>query len=607
MPPNRDWKLGSIVALATFPILMMGRPELFADFDTARDMLQAAACANGNSELCSGTPATWAGGFAHGSLWIRFLAICYRLDISATAIHAVTLAFIAIGAGVTAHIAHQHVGRGAALIAGATFLPLSLWVTQTYIFWNPTLLPLPAALFVWALLEHARRGRTRTAALAAVFLALAIDLHLVCLVLAPLLLATTVASARRPLLALSASFAALGLALWLDSAGTWSHNLAVLHEKKLHWLLDVGPLVSTVIGLAARPYWLRLDSPLRAKLLLAVMASWTVVPWLAGQPAGRYFAPSLPALAIGAGWLYQRVAAGLPIARIAIPAALALSVDYKGAPRDDLQWSLGDISQLAPLAAKHAIGGTEVFYRLEGLPFATRASFAALTRPVAPDSREGSENLLVVRVERASLPSRVPDDWTVVDLTETQAAVVRAIQPWLSRNPLRACFRELAEGAAADCGEASLDTRPTAFDYPPFSQVWDLFSDDALRANTVGYRAEVWFDIDARGKGAAHWLEVVDTEGDWRIGTVEGVSFEGNLPDKRVVIEAGSGRGKVALFRDHRAGEKPNSFWPPMIIETLDEEAELRRLYRQSFEASFTSAPTTESASTQQRPSATPD
>ena len=232
--PICAWAVGAI----SLAWLLALRSPLFVNYDTARDWLQAIACAEGNAEACGGTPPIWFFKLSHGALWIRFLALGHELELSAPEMQGITLFFIAVGAGLVTDAARRVMSAPGAVMAGLVYAPLSLWVIQQDHFWNPTLLPLPIALFAWALLDHARTGRVGTAILAAIALAACCDLHLVSLALAPLFVIASVASARRPWL-VALPIVTFGFSLWIAAPQTWAANVPPQEHYRLEYRLAV--------------------------------------------------------------------------------------------------------------------------------------------------------------------------------------------------------------------------------------------------------------------------------------------------------------------------------------------------------------------------------
>lgn len=598
---RRRWALFSkssfllelLVASTLFVWLVATRVGPPVHPDTARDLLQAVACSIGNTELCQQGPHTSFAGL-QGALWPRFLMVGNELRIPLPAMQALTLAFIAIGAGTTGAAVKRYTDEKlSSMTASIVFVGLSLLTIEYPVFWNPSLLPLPLAVFVWALLEHSREGRTAPALIASVALALCVDLHIVCLAFAPLLLMTTVASARHHVFALVLVFAGFFFTVFAVSPMTWATNFLALDGAYGDAPLMLGPLSCAALGLALRSRWQNLAPARRAAWLVFLMAAWLAIPAIIGRFEPRYAAPSVPALSIALGWAPLRLRKG---ARRALAGGaaywLATLPGSHGWHRLALDSCLECIARLAPAVERHGIGGQSVFFQLEGLSMDELASLVAFSRPA--DSTP--ERLAVIRAERSHLPSPIPETWTLVELSNGDIGVLRKLtSPFLRRDAIRACYAATKPTGGPECKDAFHQRDETRLLYPPFPDLAMHFDPNKL-ASLGDYRGELTLEIDTGGPGSAHLLDLIDPDQNWRIEAVEGISYEGELPGRRVLVHANSGKGSVSLVRHFEAGTVA-LHWPPLIIETLEEETELRSLYQRSLSLRPTSSRTTESES----------
>lgn len=579
---RRPWLFGSVVTLALFAWLAATRARPPVHPDTARDLLQAVACSNGALELCQRGPHTSFAGH-QGALWPRFLLLGHELRIPLTAMQLAVFAFIAIGAGMTGAATRRLFDdKLASLTASLAFIGLSLWATEYPLYWNPSLLPLPSAIFAWALLEHSRSGRSTTALIASFGLALSVDLHIVCLVFIPLLLVAVTASAKRPVFALALTFACFCLTVGIVSPVAWTMNLTAFEYAYGPALVMLIPISCVAIGLALRNRWLAFPVNRRSFFLVLVMVGWLAVPAMTGRWEGRYAAPSVPALSIALGWAQLRFRKRTRWALVGAAACwLAVLTSSFGATRHHTgSLSLLDIARLVPAIEKEGFGGDMAFFRVEGLAMDELSSLVALSRPAAPRS----ETLLIVEIERAKLPSPLPEEWTLVELDDARVAILRRnAHPFLRREDVRICYASRAPGSVGECMSSHAQRDGATLAYPPFPEFAYNYGPDKF-ASFGDFRAELSIAIDTQGPGASHLIELFDTDEDWQIGAVEGVSFEGELPGRRVVVHASSGEGRLILVRDFQAGSLPSS-WPPILIETLLDETKLQRLYEQSAES----------------------
>lgn len=571
------WLSGLIVVSALFVWLVATRVGPPVHDDTARDLLQAVACSNGNIELCKRGPHTSFAGY-QGALWPRFLVLGHELRISLQSMQLAILAFTAIGAGIAAAATRRLFDDDLAfLTTSVSFVGLSLFATQYPIYWNPSLLPLPLAIFTWALLEHSRSGRAWTALVASLALALAVDLHIVCLVFVPLLVVSVTASAQKPLSALTLAFVGFCSSLGVVSPLTWSINLSALGGSGT--LMMALPITCVGLGMAVRPRWLASSATLRSFVLVALMTGWLAIPAISDRWEGRYTAPSIPAVSIALGWALVRLrtATNRALASAGIGLILWRLANVTEAHHDPEQFNLLDISRIASAAEDRGVGGDNGFFRLEGLSMPELASLVAFSRL----GEAGRATFLAVSTQRAALPSPTPKEWELLNLGSDRVAILRGLgHPFLRREDVEACYIPLASGAEARCMRPQLPRSGTMLAFPPIPEFAARFGPEEF-ANLGPFRAEFSLPIDTHAPGSDHVIDLSDVDENWQFEAVEGVSFEGALPARRIVVKANSGEGRLKVARDFPAGSM-GSHWPPIIIETLAEESELRRLYEQS-------------------------
>lgn len=569
------WLLGVVVTAVSSIWLFATRYALITNFDTARDWNQAVSCANGHASFCEGTPEIWFHGFSHGALWIRFLGFGHRLDLSVAALQGLTLLFIAVACGFITNAARHWMSVLGAVVAGLVFAPLSLSVTQAYVFWNPTLLPLPLAIFAWALSDHVRTGRAATGIAAAIALGVSVDLHLVCVVLVPLLFIANVASVRRLGVSNALAMFAFGLTLWLAAPNSWARNLEALDRLTMGPVL-VGALLplATVIGLVVRGRWRGAEPSSSVALLVGAMMTWVVVLYASeGLWIERYVAPSLPAVALGFGWLFGRVRFDWrSLARLTIGMGLLWKTDVVRAgsfvPAPD-QWTLEDVSRVARALAEKRWGGPDLWTRVGGLGENDLATLVALSKP-HPSPPDGS--VVIARTHRSALPTEPPPTWEIVELEAGHVAILEQVASAVSRERVEMC--SVVEGRAPFCKSEPLVPDPSVFEFPLLRRV---FGEVVSKEITEPFRLEYWLDLDTGKIDAPSIVAIVDEDEDWKITAVRGVGYDGELPGRSVKLLPGSGRGRIALARPivREDGIPP---WMPTLVESP--EGELRRLFK---------------------------
>ena len=218
--PRRTALLPAIAAAAlAFALLLAAVPAPPVHPDTTRDFLMAADCLAGLPWDCG--PPTSLGVIVQGALWTRFLALSGALGLGVGAVRAAVFALHAISAGVVLAAARRRVSPAMAAWTAAAWVVVGAFVAGAPLLWNPSLSPLPLALFYVALLGLVERGALAFAAAAGGLLALAMDCHVLFAALVPVLLAAAGGCARRPAPAVAAALSTLVAVLFLDARAAW--------------------------------------------------------------------------------------------------------------------------------------------------------------------------------------------------------------------------------------------------------------------------------------------------------------------------------------------------------------------------------------------------
>jgi hypothetical protein len=286
--------------VAAFVLLEIVTPVPPVHPDTSRDFLMAGDCLAGMP--CDRGPPTSLGSIVQGALWTRFVALGRWLGFGTVGVQVGVLALLAASGAIVELAARRHLAPSAARWTAVVWVALCAWVTGAPRLWNPSLLPLPLALFAVALLALVERGALRAAAAAGAALALAMDCHVVAALLVPVLAGALTACARQPARAALASAAALGAVLAVDSSNAWRINIEATRGAWVAVVLVVA--AGAVAGHRVRAQFASRSAGSRAALLLGAAAAlgagataagavWGGAPW----PV-RYLAPSLPGLAV---------------------------------------------------------------------------------------------------------------------------------------------------------------------------------------------------------------------------------------------------------------------------------------------------------------------
>jgi hypothetical protein len=475
-----DLALALLLAAAAFAVAAALRRDAPLELDTAADLLRAQQCVHGGACPRVGPP-TSLPGFLQGALWIRFLAAALAAGLGAVGTQLLVLALQALGAAVTYLSVRRFAPVGAALLAGGFFACEAPALVNYPTLWNPSLLPLPLAVFFLATLAIADGAGTAAAALAALALGLCVDLHVLCAILGPFLLFVVVAWSRRPPLTAALALPALVAPLAAFSDEAWRHNAA--------FALDSGAglaIVATLFGAAAAAILLRRRlralPPARALALLSTGAcmylcgALELLARLVGHRISTYyFAPALPALACVSAAVAVAVAAlparlprlGRPFAvrpELLGAAFLALAVAEQGREQATArerartpsvsypEWTLAEVEALAGGLLARGIGYEALYQQLRGpYAYSLLAGLGAYLPVETGEPREGVGEVLVLKAHPAELPDPLPPGFERLDLGDGQVAVLRRRRPSLHRLPpiARRSRAPLRRGGAA--------------------------------------------------------------------------------------------------------------------------------------------------------------
>lgn len=166
-----------LMAFVVWALVHVRPSALPLHHDTNRDLHAALTALHTGEAPLLGPPTSMAG-ISQGALWTVHLAALLGLGgdmdtiaVISTLLLILALVVIALTGGI---LAERAAGIGGALLATvALVLAPQVWRVQ----WNPSLVPLPAALTLLFTLEAVRFGKILPAVLAAVALALAAQLH----------------------------------------------------------------------------------------------------------------------------------------------------------------------------------------------------------------------------------------------------------------------------------------------------------------------------------------------------------------------------------------------------------------------------------------------
>jgi hypothetical protein len=460
---------------------------------------------------------------------------------------------------------------------------------------------LTLALFfaaVVVLVEHgqptSRAASARAAlvsgALAGGALALVLECHVAFAVLVPVLLAAA-GSARRPVHTTLAAGCALATGLFVDGRTAWIANARAV--AALGGLVPgiVVLAVAFACGMAARSRLSALSGAARCSTflftagLLSIGAAVALRPYAGAANAARYLAPALALLAIAGALVFVATTGALArVARLGNGGAWWLRLGLCAAAvvavlplseRPSPKWSLNDAATVAPAILARAPAsalGERLQTRSPTIPGAM-----ALFR--SDDTQRphdlGQDLILLKQSKQQAAP---PGPWvTEIDLGASRA-LVGAIDPFLDRTRMQACYEPL-DGASEAGGCVTTHTREEAVSpeeqaYPASRAAREAFPPDVLR-RFEGVHERFVARIAPR-QGPPHVLAILSEDRSWTIEAVSGVAYAGELPARRVTLESREGEGSIVLGRRTAKGATPpDRYWAPATVEMDVKDATL--------------------------------
>jgi hypothetical protein len=595
-PADRGRALLHALAAATlaFVLLDAAVPAPPVHPDTTRDFLMAADCLAGLP--CDHGPPTSLGVLVQGALWTRFLALSGALGLGIAAVQRVLFALHAISAGLVLAALRRRVSPALAAWTAGAWVVLGAVVVGAPLLWNPSLAPLPLALFYLALVALVERGSLAYAAAAGGLVALAMDCHVVFAALVPVLLTAAGGCARRPAAAAGAALSTLAAVLLLDSRAAWVVNARAFASTGAAVPLAAVLVLAVVAGAVARPRLHATPPTARAAVFLATAAVLPVGATVllhavagASGPA-RYFAPALPALALlsalvpvsAARSLARSLRAGEARLGVALGAvAVVASFRALSAGTGDADWSMTEAHALAaPLYGRVAsYPALRAHLETRSQSLVTAMSLFD-PHPARAATGDAGDDLLLFKAPKGRAPP--PGPWVAtVDLGRS-VALVGAVRPFLDRTRIRACYAPLeAAGTEGGCVDTGLGADAAAGQetaeeraYPVLAAAREAFPRALLQQ--FGGVHESFAVRLAPVAGPAHRIELLAGQGGWTIEAVIGPPFRGALPAAHVLVEGVATEGTLVLGRSTPAGkEEPDRYWPPPVAEIAESDVAL--------------------------------
>jgi hypothetical protein len=590
--------LGALIASFLLLALCVDVPPLHED--TSRDLSIARDCVDAGRCAMAG-PTSSFGGLTQGALWIHLLELSRFVGLEIGGVRTVVLGLASMATVLVAFTPPRLCGWSAGPATWALALAMTPAAIELPVLWNPSVLPLPIALFEIALLVLAATADVKVAAAMGVFLSLSIDAHLVCAGWVPFALGVVVATARRPWLATVVAAASMVGAFLVSSVGTVRADLPILAA----WSFRLAALavVALTLGLAVRRRARAAAVTSRVRVVLAASCVYFVLGVVCvcvatGQPlAPRYFAPVVPAAAMlvagaavggfGRRRSGSRRASLGNVAAVALVAILGLrTVVLHRAPAHPA-WAAADVDPLArSLAARGwTFGGLYGHLRGPQARLLLAALGPYLPAPDGMPRAPAQDDLLLLKASRAEVQAKDAESWVLADLPGNDAAVGRGARSWLDVGSMEICVgpsgsdvRCLRTGLDDDDPDRGATGTFSQRAYPEMEGVRRKLAPDP-GSRHVALRWTLAVRLRPNLAPPAHVLSLADADPPWRIERVDGARYAGTLPARELVLESVSDDGRI-LFGVEVMADDAGRFrpWLPDLIETAADEETMRSL-----------------------------
>lgn len=573
---------GAAVVVLTFSGLSSIYPEFWATDDGVRDLLLARDCAEQSYCHTVGSPSSLPG-FHQGAVWTQVLAAVHVLGGRTEAQRILVLALASVAAGTLFVVVYRWLRPTLAVPATALFVAL---LTKDHL---PAQLAsggasaLPTVLFAAGLLALGTTGRIRFLWIASFALAVAINEHIVSLLMLPPLVAVSMLARRRPWRSLATALTVVASVCILSSAAATRANLLAFAGHALATPLLIVGVAAAVICASLGDRFRSLGVDARAM----VVGALTLLPAIAGavflfvaqhQFSLHYANPILaPAATVAAAALcapfellarWLRPLRWLPtVAALAVMGAVA-SNDVAMArltSRSIPVWNLEEAEALAGAIASRGWNFDDLLFRVQSVACRDLVVGMSLFAP-PPKPGQRAPVLQIVKRPHGQGAQRVLEtiraDGGSIDVIE--------IDSWMIAEELRACREPIDGGAGRVCenatppGSRSSSHLLSSRSYPEVHYV----------ALQPPYRAI--YEVPIRPVVGQRRRFAVDDGGDarcgWRIVAATGVDLDPPLPSNQTVVRSDTGATAWLTFaRPFGTPECHSDFdmrYPPCVLET---------------------------------------
>ena len=573
---------GLAVVLLTFLWLNRLQPHFLATDDGIRDLLLARDCAEQGYCHTRGSPSSLPG-FYQGAVWTHLLALVHVAGGRSEAQRILVHALAAVAAGTFFVVICRWLRPTLAVPATALFvatlgkdhLPVQLASGGAW--------ALPSVVFCSALLALGLTGRWRFLLIAAFGLAVAINEHIVSLImLAPLGIVLMLACERPWRAALVAATVLVAVCAATSGAALRANLLACAGHPRMAWLLS-SAIIAALVCHRLGPRFRRLGTTGRAFVVgaLALLPMGLGAVYLLVERhhfSLHYVNPVLAPAAILAvallcvpfelaarrskalGWL-PTVATLIGVGAIATDGATMARL---AAAHPAGAWSVAEAEALATAVAERGRDFDGLVFRLQSVGCRELVTRMSLFAP--PPRRRDAAPVLQVRrrsgVSAGDAVATVGTSSGPIDLFE--------LDSWLLSDEIRACRRPLAAGDRAVCVKAkpwSSRSNPGLVSSRSFPELHLLDLERPYRAI---------YELPLR-PAAGEWRSFQLADDDvgecgWRISSIAGLEADRPLPARRVTVRA-TGEGGATLILAKPFGitgcrRELDMRYPPCLLES---------------------------------------
>lgn len=571
----------------------------------ARDCLESSYC------YLRGEPSS--AGFYQGALFIHFLVVMHWLKLDFNTIHQVIFMLQALACALTYLLGSRLFNRMTGIWSALFFIVLYSPFFESSYLWTPALSPLFIVMFTYAAFLYACRKKVRFIFFASLFLALAMNCHLAHAVHLPLLLLLVVAYGRRLWLELPLALLTFTAMNTLLSWHSLKINLIKISTPLGMSLLLLISMIGICIGLALRRKWLSwTPSPrnlLTAGLLLLPLILMLLVTLIYRRDFNlRYLSPAVPILSLitaymlcwlgtGLGKAISRDRARFWLARGLTGTAAAFFLGFRLYPlpvqiefstMNNESWTMQNSEKLSSYFHGRKISYNTLVRHLKSPAMWDLIGAMALYKPKNPVSAaQPNRDLLLFKVLKKNLPSRVPPSWQQIALDGRQVAILRPLLSWLNWSDIEVCIHSPpASRKEESCAQTGLGSRRAgasgselriSFYYPTLQGVHRWRNPGPYKRT---YSIALTIKSDARERVID--LPAFEDTCKCQIEKVSQIPYQGNLPASRVILKSrGAKRGRliISCFYGTRTCPEPKDRrFLPFIAETERHEKTLRSL-----------------------------